>query len=189
MTAKNSRTAIDDLKKALIKLLNEKPYEEISITELCEEAGVNRGSFYYHFVDKDDMISKFKEQITSDMHDHFAQTNLDYKEMITSHLTYLSNNMPLIHAAYKAGAIDLQEIIEEVIKDIFTMEHHQFDLEEVFNLPEEYAMKTYVSAMTIILTDWIENKGDKSVEEMYELINNLERSSLESDAPMGADID
>lgn len=185
MTAKNSRTAIDDLKNALITLLNEKPYEDISITELCDQAGVNRGSFYYHFVDKDDMIRQFKEQIMADLHEHFAQTNLNYKEMITSHLTYLSDNMSLIHAAYKAGAIDLNEIIADVIKDIFTLDHHQFDLEEVFNLPEEYAMKTYMSAITIIMTDWIANKGDKSVEEMYELINNLERASLESDTPMG----
>ena len=179
MSDKNSRNAIEYLKQALTELLMEKPFEDISITELCDRAGVNRGSFYYHFVDKYDMVEKFKAEILEDMHQHFLQTDQNYEDMLKGHLQYLADQMPMIHAAYKAGAVDFPEIISDVVKDTFTIEYHQFDVEEPFNLPYEYAMKTYISGITIILTDWIANNGDKSVDEMYDLINNLERNMLE----------
>ena len=180
MSSKNSRNAIEYLKQALVELLMEKDFEEISITELCDRAEVNRGSFYYHFVDKYDMVEKFKQEILEEIHEYFeSETDKPYDEMLKGHLQYLSDHMPMIHAAYKAGAVDFPEIISDVIKDTFTIDYHQFDVEEAFNLPFEYAMKTYISAVTIIITDWISNNGDKSVDEMYDLINNLERNMLE----------
>ncbi|MBR8643897.1 TetR/AcrR family transcriptional regulator [[Brevibacterium] frigoritolerans] len=37
------------LKDALLKLLSENPISKISITELCNEANINRGTFYAHY--------------------------------------------------------------------------------------------------------------------------------------------
>ena len=43
------------LKNALIKLMNEKGFEKISVKDLTEEADVNRATFYLHDKDKDDL--------------------------------------------------------------------------------------------------------------------------------------
>ena len=40
------------LTEAFFKLLNEKPFEEITINELCERADVRRATFYKHYTDK-----------------------------------------------------------------------------------------------------------------------------------------
>lgn len=52
-TAKNisprSSITIELIKEALLRLLRKKNYMEISITDICNEAGVSRGSFYAHF--------------------------------------------------------------------------------------------------------------------------------------------
>ncbi len=39
------------------KLLLHKPVEEIRVTEICREAGIERPTFYYHFKDKYDLMA------------------------------------------------------------------------------------------------------------------------------------
>lgn len=47
----NQRIALTKrlLQEALLRLMNKKPLEKITITELCKEAGINRTTFYRHF--------------------------------------------------------------------------------------------------------------------------------------------
>lgn len=45
-----------DLKEAFWRLYAEKPIEKITVGEVCELAGYNRGTFYLHFQDLYDML-------------------------------------------------------------------------------------------------------------------------------------
>lgn len=59
------------IRRALTDLLRQKPIQSISIKELCETAGINRGTFYAHYTDiydlrkqiEDDMLSDFLEAL------------------------------------------------------------------------------------------------------------------------------
>jgi AcrR family transcriptional regulator len=44
------------LRTALMELVNEKDYEQISVEEIAERANVSRATFYLHFKDKDDLF-------------------------------------------------------------------------------------------------------------------------------------
>ena len=46
--SKYFNTAIK-MDKALIKLLDKKPFDYITVKEICQEAGVNRSTFYLHY--------------------------------------------------------------------------------------------------------------------------------------------
>ncbi|MBN7275365.1 TetR/AcrR family transcriptional regulator [Ligilactobacillus pobuzihii] len=48
------------LREALFFLLDEKPLEKISITELCAHAQVSRGTFYIHYIKVTDVFDDFK---------------------------------------------------------------------------------------------------------------------------------
>lgn len=50
---------IEHLTGAMLALLEEKPLAEISISELCDEAGVGRTSFYRNFQEKEDIIKAY----------------------------------------------------------------------------------------------------------------------------------
>ena len=39
------------------QLLSTSSYEELSIREICERAGVSKGGFYHHFSSKDQLIA------------------------------------------------------------------------------------------------------------------------------------
>lgn len=47
---------------AFFKLLYEKPYKKITVSDVTAEAGVNRMTFYYHFKDIDDLVFKKIEE-------------------------------------------------------------------------------------------------------------------------------
>lgn len=49
-----SKKAITD---ALIKLMTEKDFEKITINEIADLANVNRGTVYFHFSDKYDLLN------------------------------------------------------------------------------------------------------------------------------------
>ena len=48
------------LKDALLRLLQSKPIAKVSIKELCEEAGLNRGTFYLHYNEPNDVLMEIE---------------------------------------------------------------------------------------------------------------------------------
>ncbi len=44
---------------AFTKLMSEKTFDEITVNELCEEAGVRRATFYKHYADKFDFLTAY----------------------------------------------------------------------------------------------------------------------------------
>ena len=56
-----SRESKEKIFQAAKRILQKKGYEELSIKNICEEAGVSNGSFYHHFKTKDDLLSYYIE--------------------------------------------------------------------------------------------------------------------------------
>lgn len=48
--------------RAAKTILQRQGYEQLSIKNICEEAGVSNGSFYHHFKTKDDLLSYYIEE-------------------------------------------------------------------------------------------------------------------------------
>lgn len=56
------------LQKALIELLSERKYEEITIQEIVDRANVGRTTFYLHFDSKDDLFMSCHDAIATGFH-------------------------------------------------------------------------------------------------------------------------
>ncbi|SIS04054.1 transcriptional regulator, TetR family [Peribacillus simplex] len=55
------------LRDALIELIDEKEYEKITIQDITTRAVVNRATFYRHYLDKDDLLSKSIDTVLKNM--------------------------------------------------------------------------------------------------------------------------
>ena len=73
------------IKKAFLKLLRQKPIQNISVKELCELAGINRGTFYGHYPD----IYGLKEELEEEMMKDFLEALKPLDEMEAEELTSL----------------------------------------------------------------------------------------------------
>ena len=65
---------IEHLTNAMLKLLRDKPLGEISISELIEEAGVGRASFYRNFEDKADILKAYLNKIFHEWVDEYEKS-------------------------------------------------------------------------------------------------------------------
>ncbi len=55
------------IRDAFTQLLTQKPIQSISIKELCERAGVNRGTFYAHYQDIYDLRTAIENEMMRDV--------------------------------------------------------------------------------------------------------------------------
>ncbi|MET3699610.1 TetR family transcriptional regulator [Bacillus oleivorans] len=55
------------LKESLVKLMLEKSFRDITITEIVKEANLNRGTFYKNYQCKEEILEEIIEDVTNDL--------------------------------------------------------------------------------------------------------------------------
>lgn len=110
--------------EAAIELIKEKGYEDVTVSQICEKAGVAKGTFYVHYKSKEDIV---KESYYSDMSEFVLKQynililkdkNMNIKDKIGKFL--ISELMFANHVGYtmtcRAYVINLTECISESSK-------------------------------------------------------------------------
>ena len=67
LRVKRTKKALTD---SFVKLMHEKSFEDITVNELCDEAGVRRATFYKHYTDKFDFLTAY----IGNLRDNFDST-------------------------------------------------------------------------------------------------------------------
>lgn len=75
------------LKDALVQLLNTKKIDKISVTELCETAGINRATFYAHYNTPQDVLSEISKNLADEI---LLKLKPQTKDNILSNLEIIS---------------------------------------------------------------------------------------------------
>lgn len=102
------------LTEALLKLMEKKPFNEISVSELCEKAGVARASFYRNYDSMQEILTNYLSSVTDEWWEEFVKYPEDefhekfWKELLLQY----KKNEELIKLIY-------QNDISYIIKIIF----------------------------------------------------------------------
>ncbi len=54
-------------------MLEKKPLEKVNITELCQEAGINRTTFYRYYESPRDVLTEMQREFFEETFEHFQQ--------------------------------------------------------------------------------------------------------------------
>ena len=54
--------SVESIKKAFVDLLQEEPFEKVKVSEIARRAGIDRQTFYLHYVDKYDLLDKMNKE-------------------------------------------------------------------------------------------------------------------------------
>ena len=55
------------LKESLLKLLEEKPINKVTVSAICETADINRSSFYLHYRDAYDLMEQVEQELFNEI--------------------------------------------------------------------------------------------------------------------------
>lgn len=69
-----SSTAKEKLIEISKKLIWQNSYDSISVDRICQEANVNKGSFYYFFKTKESLVIRVIDSISREIHDFIVST-------------------------------------------------------------------------------------------------------------------
>ncbi len=161
------------IREALLALMKEKAFEDITISEIMKRADLVRRTFYAHFKTKEDVIAHYIDELVSASFDDILR---DVEEC--------SGTMALVYFRLWYGAKEFVSLLHQsnqlILLNTF---HHQIqqlqEKNEVFtNMgfetgAENYAAKFYAGAMWSVLTQWIETGMKETPEELSDILNEL----------------
>jgi len=83
----------ESLKQAIIELMTEKNFDEITIQDIADRANVNRGTIYLHYQDKYDLLDKLIETHLDELGemDKWA-CEMDWIDALIPYFEYFADN-------------------------------------------------------------------------------------------------
>ena len=66
VTDRRTRYTRQTIKDSFLTLLEEKPFSKITVTEICRISEINRGTFYLHYYDIDDVLDDLLNDVITD---------------------------------------------------------------------------------------------------------------------------
>ena len=157
------RRTITGIRKSFFELVLEKNYNEISITELTDRAGINRKTFYLHYSSLDDLVSEVEEEIIDEILEAIgdAAQNFDLKGCITSFYKYLESRNPV---QQKLLCDDHYSFFYEAVTDAVLKSKPFVKFFEIVDYPT--IVRSYTICITFIYRDWLRSGKKIPFEEL-----------------------
>ena len=154
-------------------LMLKKPMNKITVSELVEECGINRKTFYYHFEDIRDMQRKMLKQ---DIEAIFSRADLitDHDLIINSVLDYIEQNKVILKNMLSCiGRAELDLFLNSnVNKPIYSLvcETEQKQNLSVGDEYKRFLADFFTRAVSGVLIDWIENRANRNKEQIKQYL-------------------
>ena len=174
----NTATKMD---LALISLLKKKPFEYITVSEICETASVNRSTFYLHYETISDLLDETTRYLLDDFRSYFPTDTIDLvccdrnelvfvcDKYLTPYLTYIKNHKEVFGTAITHNKIlKFEDVHKRLFDNIFN------PILDRFHYPSntrQYVMMYYLNGINAIVLEWLKNGCDKSIAEISEMIS------------------
>ncbi len=162
------------MEQAFLKLLSQKPLKKITISDITEECGINRMTFYYHFEDiyslldyslryemKKALDGKFDASTWMEGMKNIFEVSLKYKYLVVN--------------AYRFNS---RENVENVLDPIvYQLTYHVVKEESAgHNVPEEdlvFVAQCYKHLLIGTVLDWIKNDMKDDYHILLKKIENV----------------
>jgi AcrR family transcriptional regulator len=170
------------LHKALIELVMEKPYEQITVQDILDRANIGRATFYAHFTDKDDLLLHGLGDEQFDIRHYLDEEELavDEDKLLPTYAIF--RHAQQVHPLYKA-ILGSQGV--EIVRLVFhkhlihmaeqRLKHHA----PALSLPVPVVAHYLAGALMMLMMWWLDHDMPHSPEEMDTMVQQLAMGGLE----------
>ncbi len=149
--------------KALIELMENKPLEDITITELVKKAGVGRVSFYRNFESKEDVLRKQLDGLLEEWGEDYNSRN-DPAYFSESLLNHYYRNKDFFLLLYRHG---LSNLMYESIRQVMKIDESESNI-------QRYAKSTIAGLIFGAVDEWMRLGMKETPQEIIFLTSQLQ---------------
>ena len=160
------------IKESFLKLLNQRPLNQITVKDIVEDCGINRNSFYYHFSDLPALVEEImKERVSAMVEDH--PTIDSVQEGADAIVEFVMHNKRAIYHIYNSVSRDVFERhLMEVCRYVVTT-YLDGMLEEVEEADRDAILRFHRCACFGSVIDWLNSGMKDDVSDYFRRIRQL----------------
>ncbi len=168
---------------SLKKLMENKPLSKITISEICNDCGINRKTFYYHFQDVLDLLKWMLDQEAIEVVKNADLIN-NYEEVLHFVIDYVDKNKHLLACIYDdLGREGMKRFLRSDLKNVtlLLITEMEENLQKNLDIPfRNFLCDFYTDAFTGILINWFHSRDTLDRKEIIEYLILTLKSSLPS---------
>lgn len=172
----------ESLTEALFLLMDEKPYKSISISDICQKAGVSRNAFYRNYPAKDAIIRRWFFEITDKWRREIRQKYpITILEVFTEIFKQYDMRRKTVVKIIKSNLMYLQiDIIFKSLRDLASTTKYP-----------DFTLCHLAGSLSATITYWLVNEKPQFPKEMAHIVCKLNHFKEESHIllPAVSDID
>ncbi len=172
------------IRDALIDLIDEKSFDAITVRDITNKAGINRGTFYAHYQDKFDLVATYEDEIIEKIAKIAKQSILAYiSSDNTDDFTMFPQAVTLFECFYENGEflrailshkgdLSFQTRLKDFVWDkLFSKDSEDaIYREDKLLVPGEYLAAYISSAHLGVIQQWLNTGKKESPEEMARIL-------------------
>lgn len=159
---KESREKIE---KVFVELLQSKNLNQIRVSDICKQAGLNRTTFYANYPDIYGLADSIRDRLEanlSGLYQEEVETGVNSNNYLKL-FRHIQQNQIFYQTYFKLGYDDNYKIVSYDIE--LAQKHFQ---DRFIN----YHMEFFKSGLTRIIKLWLQNGCKETPEEMFEIIKS-----------------
>ena len=164
---------------ALITLMEQKDFEKIKISDICDVALINRSTFYAHYENKYDLLLALIDNLKHNLENELKQNKEENisKNYFIEFLKILINHVDEKRATYNSilkndkNGILIDILIDVSNRDLIRRLKNNNVVKS--NIPLDIITKFYLGGIVSIGIDWIKSKDKYTKEELLLYFDKL----------------
>ena len=163
---KRRKESQEKIERIFVELIQEKNLAEITVTDICKKANLNRSTFYANYLDVYDLADKIKERLEQDVNDLYLDEKLNqYNSNDFSKIFRLVKENPLFFKTY----FKLEFDSTDTFKQNYQYDTHQ--AKEFYNDEYiDYHIEFFKAGFNAILKKWLNDGCAEPIEDMCKIL-------------------
>ncbi|MCQ2418061.1 MAG: TetR/AcrR family transcriptional regulator [Oscillospiraceae bacterium] len=147
------------IRNSLIKLLNERPINKITVKDIVEDCGINRNTFYYHYEDLPSMIEEIVNQEADRIIQEYQQFDSIEDSFDAAVEFILANKTAVMHIHNSSNREMYENYLWHICEHVVTTYVELLPLEDFFSEEDRKILIRYYKCLCFgLIIDWL-NSG------------------------------